>query len=122
MHAARWFVPKRGLLPANGQLQLVTMASTYDAPVCHRQDDRSKINIIEDVLNRTASFAGVDYVLWMEQNALVVNPAVVFPYKRYSGKDIVMYGELDEVLDGNAACALQHRLLSCCLLRVRRSL
>jgi hypothetical protein len=38
----------------------------------------------------------------------VVNPAFVFPYKRYraSGKDVVMYGELQDVLDGDVACAL----------------
>ena len=81
---------------------------SVSVPLRRRQDERPKINVIEDVLSRTASFAGVDYVLWMEQNALVVNPAVVFPYKRYAGKDIVMYGELAEVLDGNAACALPH--------------
>ena len=52
----------------------------------------------------------MDHVLWIEQNALVVNPAFVFPYKRYAGKDIVMYGELDDVLGGNAACALHRRL------------
>ena len=41
----------------------------------------------------------------------VVNPAFVFPYKRYqaSGKDIVMYGELQDVLDGDVACAMPCR-------------
>ena len=35
------------------------------------QNQRTKIKVIEHVLNRTAGFAGVDYVLWIEQNALV---------------------------------------------------
>lgn len=38
---------------------------------------------------------------------MVVNPGFVFPYKRYTkaGKDIVMYGDMPEVLAGNVKCA-----------------
>ena len=47
-------------------------------------------------------------------NVQVVNPAFVFPYKRYrtSSKDIIMYGELKDVLDGDGACAMHLMMLS----------
>ena len=49
----------------------------------------------------------LDYVLLIEQNAIVANPGFVFPYKRYikTGKDIVMYGDMDKVIEGDVACA-----------------
>ena len=52
---------------------------------------------------RKTTGANMDYLLWIEQNALVVNPAFILPYQRYirSGKDIVMYGKEKEVLAGN---------------------
>lgn len=70
------------------------------------QAGRSKAKVLEDVLLKTAGTPSMDYLLWVEPNALVVNPAFVLPYKRYSksGKDIVMYGDRDEVLAGGT-CA-----------------
>ena len=61
------------------------------------------------MLRKTAAITRMDYLLWIELNALVVNPAFVLPYKRYrkTGKDIVMYGELPEVLAGNVDSARQ---------------
>ena len=61
--------------------------------------------MIEDVLQRALGFAGIEYVVWAEQQALVVNPAFVFPFGKYarSGKDIVMYGEMPGTLAGDVA-------------------
>lgn len=72
------------------------------------QGQRSKIRVIEQALRKTRWISSSNYVLWIEQNAMVVNPGFVFPYKRYSkaGKDIVMYGDMPEVLAGNVKCAI----------------
>lgn len=71
------------------------------------QEGLNKITFIEQLLRKTATMARMDYLLWIELNALVLNPAFVLPYKRYNatGKDIVMYGNLPEVLAGNVAGA-----------------
>ena len=72
------------------------------------QASRAKVKVLEDLLRKTEGMASMDYLLWIEQQALVVNPSFVFPYKRYaeSGKDIVMYGDLAGVQAGDVGCAL----------------
>lgn len=71
------------------------------------QASQAKVKVLEDLLRKTAGTASMDYLLWIEQQALVVNPSFVFPYKRYaeSGKDIVMYGDLAGVQAGDVGCA-----------------
>lgn len=75
--------------------------------LCLTKVNRSKVKLLEDVLSKTAGMAHMDYLLWIEQHALVVNPAYVIPYKRYrkSGKDVVMYGNRAKIQSGDMGCA-----------------
>ena len=65
------------------------------------------MRVIEAALRKARRMTNLDYVLLIEQNAIVASPGFVFPYKRYTktGKDIVMYGDMDKVIEGDVACA-----------------
>ncbi len=61
------------------------------------------MDIILEVLAATKGKPHLDWVLWAEQNALVLNPAFAFPYSRYdaAGSAIVMYGNPDTTTGGH---------------------
>ena len=61
------------------------------------------MDIILEVLAATRGKQHLDWVLWAEQNALVLNPAFTFPYSRYdaAGSAIIMYGNPDTTAAGH---------------------
>lgn len=61
------------------------------------------MDVILEVLEETAAKERLDWVLWAEQNALVLNPAYTFPFSKYTeaGHSIVMYGNPDDAVAGN---------------------
>lgn len=67
------------------------------------QDERTKVDVILEVLEATAGKERLDWVLWAEQNALVLNPAYTFPFSKYTGAghSIVMYGNPEDAVAGN---------------------
>ena len=67
------------------------------------QGNRTKVDVILDVLVATAGRDHQDWVLWAEQNALVLNPAFTFPYERYdaAGRAIIMYGNPEMTAAGH---------------------
>ncbi len=67
------------------------------------QGNRTKVDVILEVLQATAGQDHQDWVLWAEQNALVLNPAFAFPYSRYNaaGRAIVMYGNPETTAAGH---------------------
>lgn len=61
------------------------------------------MDIILEVLEGSAGKEQSDWILWAEQNALVLNPAFTFPFSKYTeaGHSIVMYGNPDDALAGS---------------------
>ena len=55
------------------------------------------------MLEQTAAKEHSEWVLWAEQNALVLNPAYTFPFSGYmdAGHRIVMYGNPDDAILGS---------------------
>ena len=60
------------------------------------------MDVILGVLESTATKGEREWVLWAEQNALVLNPAYTFPFSKYTdaGHSIVMYGNPDDAAAG----------------------
>ena len=52
----------------------------------------------------------MEWILWVEQNALVLNPAFTFPYSRYNaaGHSIIMYGNPETTWAGHVNGAFAH--------------
>ena len=66
------------------------------------QGNQTKVDVILEVLGQTVAQHS-EWVLWVEQNALVLNPAYTFPFSKYmdAGHSIVMYGNPDDAISGS---------------------
>ena len=76
------------------------------------QGNRTKVDLILEVLGQSRPKAELEWILWAEQNALVLNPAFTFPFSRYSaaGHAIIMYGNPDSTAAGHVNGALASAL------------
>ena len=76
------------------------------------QENATKVDVILEVLAQTAHKERLDWVMWAEQNAVVLNPAYTFPFSKYTdaGHSIVMYGNPDDAVAGSVKGAGCHRV------------
>ena len=60
----------------------------------------NKIGILNKLL-RAYKPKDVEWILWMEPDAIFDNPAFTFPFEHYQGRDIVTVADLEKVKAGD---------------------